>query len=326
MKPPPKTIHDNTTTTGGEEEIPIPPCKFDCDNGLTTSNTTEEEEEDDEKSNNYYNNIDKEIFWNEESTIVFEKNSLAPTTVCKDNPNIIIEDLLTIKRFDTIVGLLNEDTLDFVIGILSDNSLADHAREVVRGILMEALLSMNDVVDGAGVCDSLFALLDMDKHDDNHIPGQSDHLLFTAAQRVVPIRYPIKIIEPTAMDKLLDAEHNELLKQGITFPELPKHTKEYLRRQQAKQKQHMIDIQAPYTVAEHLEKTMKEHIWEQHKQEQARETQRQHKQAVDREQAEQTWHHNNTKRLRSKENKREANKEKERERQHGGDVKQHKWN
>ena len=84
----------------------------------------------------------------------------------------------------------------------------DHTREVVLGFLMEALLSMNDVVDGARVCDSLFTLIDMDKHDDNHIPGRSDHLLFTAAQRVVPIRYPIKILEPTVMDKLLDAEHN----------------------------------------------------------------------------------------------------------------------
>merc|ERR1712238_95787 len=180
------------------------------------------------------------------------------------------------------------DTLDFVISILSDNPLDKHTREVVRGILMEALTPMNDVVDGAGVCDSLFALLDMDKHDDNHIPGRSDHLLFTEAERVVPVRYPIRITEPTAMDKLLDAEHNEFLKQGISkFPELPKHIQEYLRQQQVKQKQHMIDIQAPYTVAAHLQQTMKEHIREQHKKEQARETKRQHKQAVEREQAEQ---------------------------------------
>merc|ERR1712238_232200 len=144
-------------------------------------------------------------------------------------------------------------------------------------------------------------------------PGRSDHLLFTAAQRVVPIRYPTKIAEPTAMDTLHDAEHNELLKQGITFLELPKHIQEYLRRQQVKQKQHMIDIQAPYTVAAHLQQMMKEHIREQHKKEQARETKRQHKQAVEREQAEQNWHHNNNKRLRSEESKREATKEKERE-------------
>merc|ERR1712238_128812 len=144
-------------------------------------------------------------------------------------------------------------------------------------------------------------------------PGRSDHLLFTAAQRVVPNQYPTKIAEPTAMDKLHDAEHNELLKQGITFLELPKHIQQYLRRQQAKQKQHMIDIQAPYTVAEHLKKTMKEHIRERHKKEQAQETKRQHKQAVEREQAEQNWNHNNNKRVRSEESEREANKEKERE-------------
>merc|ERR1712238_532084 len=144
------------------------------------------------------------------------------------------------------------DTLDFVIGMLSDNPLDKHTREVVRGILMEALTPVNDVVDGAGVCDSLFALLDMDKHDDTHIPGRSDHLLFTAAERVVPVRYPIKIAEPTAMDKLLDAEHNEFLKQGISnVLELPKHIQEYLRRQQDKQKQHLVDMQAPYIVAAH---------------------------------------------------------------------------
>ena len=206
-------------------------------------------------SNKYYDSIDNEILQNKESTIVFEDNSLAPITNRMDNPNnFIIKDLLTIERFDSIVGLLNEDTLDFVFGILSDNPLDEHTREVVRGVLMEALLSMNDVVDGAGVCDSLFALLDMDKHDDSHIPGRSDHLLFTEAERVVPVRYPIKITEPTAMDKLLDAEHNELLKQGISkFPELPQHIQEYLRQQQVKQKQHMINIQAPYVVAAHFQ-------------------------------------------------------------------------
>ena len=36
---------------------------------------------------------------------------------------------------------------------------------------------MDDFVDGAGVYDSLFALLDMDKHNDNHIPGRTDPLL-----------------------------------------------------------------------------------------------------------------------------------------------------
>ena len=154
----------------------------------------------------------------------------------------------------------------------------------------------------------------MGKHDDNHISGRSNHLLFTEAQRVVPIRYSIKITEPTAMDKLPDAEHNELLKQGIsTFPDLPKHIQEYLRRQQFKQKQHMIDIQPPYTAVTHLKKMIQEHIREQHKQKQARETKRQHKQAVESEQAEKNWHHNNNKRLKSEASKWEANKEKVRE-------------
>ena len=72
--------------------------------------------------------------------------------------------------------------------MLSNIPCADHIIEVVCRILMEALLSQNEVVvDGAGVCDSLFSLLDMDKHNDNHIPGLSDHLLFPALERVVSI-------------------------------------------------------------------------------------------------------------------------------------------
>merc|ERR1712161_93950 len=149
------------------------------------------------------------------------------------------------------------------------------------------------------------------KADDNHIPGQSDHLLFTAAERVVPIRYPIKITKPTTMDKLLEAEHNELLKQGISnFSDLPKQIQEYLRQQQLKQKQHMIAIQAPYTAVEQEKKKEQEHIREQHKQEQAQETKKQHKQAIEREQS---WHQNNNKRIRFEANERETEKEKEKE-------------
>ena len=114
---PPTTITPPKTKTTGEEEFPILSGIFNIDNELTTSNTTEEEEED-EKSNNYYDYIDNKIFQNEESPIVFEESFLAPATIRTDNPNnIIIEDLLTIKRFDSIVGILKEDTLDFLFVI-----------------------------------------------------------------------------------------------------------------------------------------------------------------------------------------------------------------
>ena len=39
------------------------------------------------------------------------------------------------------------------------------------------------------------------KTNDKHIPCPYDHLLFTAAERVVQIGYPIKISEQTAMEK-----------------------------------------------------------------------------------------------------------------------------
>ena len=84
--------------------------------------------------------------------------------------------------------------------MLSEDPSDDDTREAVCGILMEALLSQDEVVvDGAGVCDSLFALLDMDKHDDTNIPGRSDHLLFTAAERVVPIGYHIRSRLPSRL-------------------------------------------------------------------------------------------------------------------------------
>ena len=52
------------------------------------------------------------------------------------------------------------------------------------------------------------------------------------------------------MDKLLYAEHNALLVQGISnFSNLPKQIQEYLHQNQLKQKQYMKDMQAPYTAA-----------------------------------------------------------------------------
>ena len=98
--------------------------------------------------------IDNKILQTEyEGTIVFEDYSSAPTTVHTANPsNIIINDLSTTEKFDTIVRLLNEDTLDFVCEMLSEDPCDEDTREVVYGIIMEALLSLDDVVvDGAGV-------------------------------------------------------------------------------------------------------------------------------------------------------------------------------
>lgn len=50
------------------------------------------------------------------------------------------------------------------------------------------------------------------------------------------------------MDKLLNAEHNELLEQGISnFLELPKQVKKYLHQEQLKRKEFMDSIQSTYT-------------------------------------------------------------------------------
>ena len=82
-------------------------------------------------SNNYYNNIDNEILQTEyEGTIGFEDDSSAPTTVRTDNPNNVIEDLLSTKNINTIVDLIDETILEFVIGMLSENTFDDDTREV----------------------------------------------------------------------------------------------------------------------------------------------------------------------------------------------------
>ena len=100
-----------------------------------------------------------------EGTIVFEDDSSAPTTVCTDNPNnITIKDLLSTKNINTVVNLIDEDTLWYVYGMLLEIPADDDTREVVCGIIMEALLSQDEVaVDGAEFCAELCAFLDIDK-------------------------------------------------------------------------------------------------------------------------------------------------------------------
>ena len=65
------------------------------------------------------------------------------------------------------------------------------------------------------------------------------------------------------MDKLLDTEHNELLKQGISnFSDLPKQIQEYLRQEQVKQKEYITDIQSPFIATEQAKKKEQEQIQE----------------------------------------------------------------
>ena len=107
-----------------------------------------------------------------EGTIVFEDDSLALTTVRTTTipNNTIIENLSTTVKVDTtdllltVVDHLDENTVEYVYVIISENPYDDNTRETVCEILMEALLAQDDiVVDGAVVCDSLFAILDSDK-------------------------------------------------------------------------------------------------------------------------------------------------------------------
>ena len=65
---------------------------------------------------------------------------------------------------NTVVNLIDDNTLEYIYGMLSEDPCNDDTKEFVHGILMEVLLSQDDVVvDGVGVCDSFCVILDSDK-------------------------------------------------------------------------------------------------------------------------------------------------------------------
>ena len=81
-----------------------------------------------------------------------------------DNEEIVSGALSSIEG---IQGL-DEDTIAYVSGVLSEDPFDEDARSAVRELLVDAL-SQEDVgdVDGVAVCDSLFSLLDLNKDSKN---------------------------------------------------------------------------------------------------------------------------------------------------------------
>ena len=94
--------------------------------------------------------------------------------------------------------ILDEDTLDYVTGMLGSNPFDEDTREAVRELLVNAIVSSTDDVDAdadeeeamdvMGICDRLFAALDLntssssncnsDPNDpQNHHPAQSSSAL-----------------------------------------------------------------------------------------------------------------------------------------------------
>ena len=137
-----------------------------------TPSTTIEEVEDLERivptSNDYYDNIDHEILRNEyEGTIVFEADPSAPTTTVTNKKKKKQKKALPLEQTEelaqvifTLAKLIDENTVEYVFEMFVEDPFDEEdTREIVRGILMEALLSQCDV-DGAVCCDSIFALLD----------------------------------------------------------------------------------------------------------------------------------------------------------------------
>ena len=84
------------------------------------------------------------------------------TITAKDLNPSTADELVQLIR--TAAKLLDEDTVEFVNGMLSEDLYDNDTREFVCEISMEALLSSDvDGVDGSTLCDGLFALLDFNK-------------------------------------------------------------------------------------------------------------------------------------------------------------------
>ena len=62
------------------------------------------------------------------------------------------------------IQCLDEDTVEYVSGMLSEDPFDEDARSAVRELLVDALSQEdNGDLDVVGVCDSLFALLDLNQ-------------------------------------------------------------------------------------------------------------------------------------------------------------------
>ena len=135
-----------------EEEGLIPSGMFNIDNEFTTSNATEKEE-DEKSSNNYYDNIDHEI--------------LLPTTTVtnktKKKQKILLPPELT-QAFSFLTNQIGENIVEYVLEMLiEDPADEEDTREIVRGILIEVMLSqcnIDEAVASDCICD-IFALFDV---------------------------------------------------------------------------------------------------------------------------------------------------------------------
>ena len=98
-------------------------------------------------------------------------------TFLGNNPTVATE---VARLILTVAKLLDEDTLECVFGMLSEDPFDDDTRETVRGILMEAL---DAVGMGKVVCDRLFAFLDIKKQ-------QQQQQIDTTTANTLPIATP----------------------------------------------------------------------------------------------------------------------------------------
>ena len=104
------------------------------------------------------------------------------STTTKPN-DTIIDDLSTTVKVDTtellltVIDHLEENTSKYIYSMLSENLYNDNTRETVCEILMEVLSTQDDIiVDEVVVCDSLFALFDIDKQQPHRDTTSANNL------------------------------------------------------------------------------------------------------------------------------------------------------
>lgn len=99
------------------------------------------------------------------------RNESLPQMTDDSNDDLVSGALSSIE----VIQGLDEDTIAYVASVLSEDPFDDDARSAVRELLVDALSQEDrEDVDGVNVCDSLFALLDLNKEDNNDNSASND--------------------------------------------------------------------------------------------------------------------------------------------------------
>ncbi len=134
--------------------------------------------------------------------------------MAEDNEEIVSGALSSVED----IQRLDEDTLAYVSGVLSEDPFDEDARSAVRELLVDALSQEDlDDVDAVGVCDSLFALLDLNNKtkDSGGTNNASNDLSITMRKLSQTITMKEQDVETFASGlRVKENEAGELFGQG----------------------------------------------------------------------------------------------------------------